>query len=54
MDGSRAPRVPVEVLLRAPPTDAQLRWHVANMRKDLSLLGVTNFEILPVPCMRSC
>ena len=54
MDGSRAPRVPVEVLLRAPPTGAQLRWHVAIMRKDLSLPGVTHCEILPVRCTRSC
>ena len=31
-----------------PPTDAQLRWHIWNMRKDLSVLAVTNFAILLV------
>jgi hypothetical protein len=31
-----------------PPTEEQLRWHVWNMRKDLSMLAVTNFAILLV------
>ena len=31
-----------------PPTDAQIRWHVWNMRKDLSMLAVTNFAVLLV------
>ncbi len=31
-----------------PPTDAQLRWHIWNMRKDLSMLAVTNFAVLLV------
>ncbi len=31
-----------------PPTDAQLRWHIWNMRKDISMLAVTNFAILLV------
>lgn len=32
----------------APPTDAQIRWHIWNMRKDISMLAVTNFAILLV------
>jgi hypothetical protein len=32
----------------APPTEAQLRWHIWNMRKDISMLAVTNFAILLV------
>jgi hypothetical protein len=31
-----------------PPTDAQIRWHLWNMRKDISTLAVTNFAILLV------
>jgi len=31
-----------------PPTEAQLRWHIWNMRKDISMLAVTNFAILLV------
>ncbi|MBI4191051.1 MAG: hypothetical protein HY525_11000 [Betaproteobacteria bacterium] len=31
-----------------PPTDAQIRWHIWNMRKDLSMLAVTNFAVLLV------
>ena len=31
-----------------PPTDAQIRWHIWNMRKDISMLAVTNFAILLV------
>ena len=31
-----------------PPTDAQLRWHIWNMRKDISMIAVTNFAILLV------
>lgn len=31
-----------------PPTDAQIRWHIWNMRKDMSMLAVTNFAILLV------
>ena len=31
-----------------PPTDAQIRWHILNMRKDISMLSVTNFAILLV------
>jgi hypothetical protein len=31
-----------------PPTDAQIRWHLWNMRKDISMLAVTNFAILLV------
>lgn len=33
---------------REPPSDRQLRWHVWNMRQDLSMLAVTNFAILLV------
>ncbi len=32
----------------APPTDEQIRWHIWNMRKDISMLAVTNFAILLV------
>ena len=32
----------------APPSDSQLRWHIKNMRQDLSMLAVTNFAILLV------
>ena len=32
----------------APPTDAQIRWHIWNIRKDISTLAVTNFAILLV------
>lgn len=32
----------------APPTDAQIRWHIWNMRKDISMLAVTNFATLLV------
>ncbi len=31
-----------------PPTDAQIRWHLWNMRKDISMIAVTNFAILLV------
>ena len=31
-----------------PPSDAQLRWEIREMRQDLSLLTVTNFAILLV------
>lgn len=31
-----------------PPTDAQIRWHIWNMRKDISIVAVTNFAILLV------
>ena len=31
-----------------PPTDAQLRWHIWNIRKDCSMIAVTNFAILLV------
>lgn len=31
-----------------PPTDAQIKWHIWNMRKDISMLAVTNFAILLV------
>ena len=31
-----------------PPTDAQVRWHILNMRKDISMLAVTNFATLLV------
>ena len=31
-----------------PPTDAQVRWHIWNMRKDISMIAVTNFAILLV------
>ncbi len=31
-----------------PPTDAQVRWHILNMRRDISTLAVTNFGILLV------
>lgn len=31
-----------------PPTDSQIRWHIWNMRKDISMLAVTNFAILLV------
>jgi hypothetical protein len=31
-----------------PPTDAQIRWHIWNMRKDISMIAVTNFAILLV------
>lgn len=34
--------------VREPPSDQQLRWHIWNMRQDLSLLTVTNFAILLV------
>ncbi|HXF65833.1 MAG TPA: hypothetical protein VNK67_03910 [Burkholderiales bacterium] len=30
------------------PTDQQLRWHIWNIRQDLSLVAVTNFAILLV------
>jgi len=33
---------------REPPSDRQLRWHIWNMRQDLSMLAVTNFAILLV------
>ena len=32
----------------APPTDDQIRWHIWNMRKDISMLAVTNFAVLLV------
>ena len=32
----------------APPTDEQIRWHIWNMRKDISMLAVTNFAVLLV------
>jgi len=31
-----------------PPTDEQIRWHIWNMRKDISMIAVTNFAILLV------
>jgi len=31
-----------------PPTDAQIRWHLWNMRQDISMLAVTNFAVLLV------
>jgi hypothetical protein len=31
-----------------PPTEMQVRWHIWNMRKDISMLAVTNFAILLV------
>ena len=31
-----------------PPTDAQIRWHIWNMRKDVSIIAVTNFAMLLV------
>jgi hypothetical protein len=31
-----------------PPTDAQIRWHILNIRRDISTLAVTNFGILLV------
>ena len=31
-----------------PPTEAQIRWHIWNMRKDISMLAITNFAILLV------
>jgi hypothetical protein len=31
-----------------PPTDAQVRWHLWNIRKDISILAVTNFAVLLV------
>ena len=31
-----------------PPTDAQIRWHIWNIRKDVSMIAVTNFAILLV------
>lgn len=33
---------------REPPSDKQLRWHIWNIRQDLSMLAVTNFAILLV------
>ena len=34
--------------MSAPPTDAQIRWHIWNMRKDMSMLAITNFAVLLV------
>ena len=31
-----------------PPTDAQLKWYIREIRQDLSLLTVTNFAVLLV------
>ena len=31
-----------------PPSDAQLKWYIREMRQDLSLLTVTNFAVLLV------
>ena len=31
-----------------PPTEAQIRWYLHEMRQDLSLLTVTNFAVLLV------
>jgi hypothetical protein len=31
-----------------PPSEAELRWHIRNMRQDLSMLAVTNFAVLLV------
>ena len=31
-----------------PTTDAQIRWHIWNMRKNISMLVVTNFASLLV------
>lgn len=31
-----------------PPTDAQIRWYLRQMRQDLSFLTVTNFAVLLV------
>mgnify|MGYP003578552096 FL=1 len=31
-----------------PPSDAQLRHYIKNMREDISLLTVTNFAVLLV------
>jgi hypothetical protein len=33
---------------REPPTESQLRWHIWNIRQDISMLSVTNFAILLV------
>ena len=37
-----------EVKKGEPPSDTQMRWHINEMRQDLSLLTVTNFAILLV------
>ncbi len=31
-----------------PPSEAQLRWYIKEMRQDISLLTVTNFAVLLV------
>ena len=31
-----------------PPSEAQLRWYIREIRQDLSLLTVTNFAVLLV------
>ncbi len=31
-----------------PPTEDQIRWHIVNMRRDISMLAVTNLMILLV------
>jgi len=30
------------------PSDEEIRWHLRNMRQDLSMLAVTNFAVLLV------
>jgi len=31
-----------------PPSEAQLKWYIKEMRQDISLLTVTNFAVLLV------
>ena len=31
-----------------PPSDAQIKWYIREMRQDISLLTVTNFAVLLV------
>jgi hypothetical protein len=31
-----------------PPSDAQIKWYIRQMRQDISLLTVTNFAVLLV------
>jgi len=33
---------------QAAPSDEEIRWHLRNMRQDLSMLAVTNFAVLLV------
>jgi hypothetical protein len=43
-----AKNIKLEMPTGEPPSDAQLRWAIHEMRQDLSLLTVTNFAILLV------